>query len=217
MTKILKTRKFRLLLACISLLLLIDMIQESYAKYVSSAEADSDLTIASWAFIVNNQDVISNNDFSNSIVPVIDANTNIKTGYIAPTSTGYFDITIDSSDVEVAFDEEITFSPGQTNTVSDIVFTGYSLNNGTVTQFSDPTSPMITSSHNLNEQVTTNTYRIYIEWIDGTGEDMDNAADTQAAVNGIATITTNINFIQRASQNNSTPTPTPNPEPDPEP
>ena len=213
MNKIFKSCKFRLLLACISLLLLVDMIQESYAKYVSSAEADSDLTIASWAFLVNNQDVISNNDFSNTIVPVIDTNANIKAGYIAPTSTGYFDIVIDSSDVEVAFDEQISVSPGLTNSVTDIVFTGYKINNGNVTTFSNPANPTITTSHSLNEQVTTNTYRIYIEWVDGNGENMNNAADTQAAINGTATINTTIHFIQRASQSTPTPTPTPVPEP----
>jgi len=53
----------------------------------------------------------------------------------------------------------------------------------------------------LNEQTTVNTYRFYIEWIDGTGEQMDNDDDTQASVNGTAAITINLSFVQRASSN----------------
>ena len=105
MDKLLKNRKFRLLLACISLLLLVDMIQDSYAKYISSAEASSNLTIARWAFMVNNQDVLNNSNFSTTIQPIIDSNPNIASGVIAPTSTGHFDVTIDSSNVGVAYDE----------------------------------------------------------------------------------------------------------------
>ena len=203
MIKLFKSRKFRLLLACISLLLLLDMIQDSYAKYVSSAEADSDLTIASWAFQVNNQDVIDDNDFSATITPVIDSNSNIKAGVIAPTSTGHFDITIDSSDVEVAFNEQISLSAGSTNSVSDLVFTGYTLNSGSLVTFVNTSTPSITTSHALNEQTTTNTYRFFIEWIDGNGESMDNDDDTAASINGTATINVTINFIQSASQNQS--------------
>lgn len=199
MNRFFKNRKFRLLLASISLLLLVDMIQETYAKYISSAEANSAFTIANWSFLVNEQDVITNSDFSNTIIPVIDANNNIKTGYIAPTSTGYFDITIDSSNVGVAFDEEISLLSGTNNTVSDIIFTGYKINDGDLVELSNNTNPTITINHNLNEIETINTYRFYIKWHDGENENMNNAADTQAATNGTASVKTNIRFIQRAS------------------
>ena len=225
MNRIIKNRKFRLLLACISLLLLVDMIQDSYAKYVSSAEAESNLTIASWAFLVNQQDVISNSNFSNTIVPVLNQNNNIKTGTIAPTSTGYIDVTIDSSDVEVAFSEQISLSTGNNNTVDDLIFTGYKLNNGQTIAFQNNTNPSITVNHNLNEIETVNTYRFYIEWDDGLNSTMDNADDVAASTSGIASIAVNINFTQIASQSNqgsgsdpgSNSDPGSGSEPDPEP
>lgn len=199
MDKLLKNRKFRLLLACISLLLLVDMIQESYAKYVSSAEASSNLTIARWAFMVNNQDVINNSNFSTTILPVIDSNPNIASGVIAPTSTGYFDVTIDSSNVGVSYDEEITLSTGTNNTVTDIMFTGYKINNEeSIVEFQNTTNPTFTISHPLTEQNKVNTYRFYIKWNDGTGETMNNTADTQATVDGNATVKINLRFIQKA-------------------
>ena len=122
MKNIFTNRKFRMLVACISLLLLINAVQETYAKYVSSADANSSFSIARWAFTVNNQDVVNNNNFSNTIVPTFDANPNIATGVIAPTSTGYIDVVIDSSNVGVAFDETITLARPGGSTVNDIVF-----------------------------------------------------------------------------------------------
>ncbi len=201
MNKFFNSRKFRLLLACISLLVLVDLVQDTYAKYVSSADANKGFAIARWAFTVNNQDIIANNNFSNVVVPVFDQNANIDSNVIAPTSTGYFDITVDSSNVDVAFNEVITLSLADTNTVTDLVFTGYKINNGTLTNFAN-NSTSITTTHALDEQTTINTYRIYIEWVDGENENMNNASDTQASVNGVAAVNVNINFIQNASQNN---------------
>lgn len=198
MDRIINNRKFRLLLACISLLILVNLVQETYAKYVSSADATSNLTIARWAFTVNNQDIIANNDFSNTIVPTFDQNANINSSVIAPTSTGYFDITIDSSNVDVAFDEVITLSKPNTNTVDDLVFTGYKKNNDEIINFGENTTS-ITTTHLLGETTTTNTYRFYIAWIDGTGEVMDNADDTEASQEGVAAVSVNIRFIQKAS------------------
>ncbi len=192
-----KNRLFRLLAACMSLLLLINMIEDTYAKYVSSAEAESTFTIARWAFTVNNQDVISNSDFSNTLVPVIDTNANIASGVIAPTSTGYFDITIDASNVGVSFDETITVTSGDDNTVTDLVFTGYTKNNGTLIPITN--SNTLTTTHLLSQNPTTTTYRFFIEWVDGNGETMDNEDDTQASIDGVASVNISIQFIQRAS------------------
>lgn len=197
MVKLFNNRKFRLLLAFISLLVLVDLVQDTYAKYVSSADANGNLTIARWAFTVNNQDVIANNDFSNTIVPVFDENSNISSNVIAPTSTGHFDITINSTNVDVSFNEVITLSKSNNNTVSDLVFTGYSINNGDILEFEDDT--VITNTHLLGEQNTINTYRFYIEWKDGDNEEMDNSQDTEATVNGTAAVNVNINFIQNAN------------------
>ena len=211
MLKIIGKRQFRLLLACIALLLLVNMIQDTYAKYISSASANSEFTIARWSFLVNTQDVLNNSDFSNTIVPHFDTNANIASGVIAPTSTGYFDIVINSTNVGVAFDETITLEQSSTNTVTDLVFTGYSLNNGNVVSLNDVTTATITSSHPLNEQNTVNTYRVYIKWNDNAlTETMDNSDDTDAAVNGEASIDINLNFVQSASVSNTPSTPDPN-------
>ena len=199
MEKLFHNRKFKLLIACLSLLLLLDLMQDTYAKYISSADATSNLTIARWAFLVNEEDVLNNSDFSNTIIPVFDSNANISEGVIAPTSTGYFDIEIDSSNVGVSFDETISLAKSSNNTVDDIVFIGYKKNNGNVVTFDNNTTS-ITTTHLLGEETTLNTYRFYIQWNDNeTTETMNNADDTEAAASGTAAISINIQFIQKAN------------------
>ncbi len=201
MDKIINNRKFRLLLAAISLFLLVDLVQDTYAKYISSADASSNFTIARWAFTVNQQDIINNQDFSNTIVPVFDENPNIGSDVIAPTSTGFFEIKIDSSNVGVSFDEEISLEKNSTNTVTDIVFTGYKKNDGELIPINDESTSSITTTHLLGEEKTVNTYKFYIKWLDGTGETMNNADDTEASINGVASIKVNIRFIQKPNSN----------------
>ena len=174
------------------------MIQSTYAKYVSSASATGKFTIAEWTFKVNNIDVVSGSNFSNIIVPTYDTNSNISTGVIAPTSTGYFDLVIDSSRVDVSYNQTITVSVGDDNTITDLKITGYKINNSETILFSG-TNNTITTTHNLSDTNTTNTYRIFIEWFDGTGETMNNAADTAAASDGVASVKVNLNFTQKAS------------------
>ena len=192
-----KTKKFKLLLAMISLLVLTNSIQESYAKYISSASSMSNFTIAQWTFIVNNQDVLENEDFSSTIVPVIDSNSNIKDGVIAPTSTGHFDINIDFSNVEVAFKEEVSITQDSETNVSDLVLTGYSVNGGP--KINIAAGDKITVNHALDDTSTTDNYRFFVEWVDGDGETMDNEADTEASEDGIAKVKVNLNFIQLAN------------------
>lgn len=198
MINVVNNRKIRFIIAFALLCLLLEMIQSTYAKYVSSASATGKFTIAEWTFKVNNIDVVSGSNFSNIIVPTYDTNSNISTGVIAPTSTGYFDLVIDSSRVDVSYNQTITVSVGDDNTITDLKITGYKINNSETILFSG-TNNTITTTHNLSDTNTTNTYRIFIEWFDGTGETMNNAADTAAASDGVASVKVNLNFTQKAN------------------
>lgn len=199
MRKILEKRQFRILLACISLLLLVNLMQETYAKYISTADASGSFTIAKWVFEVNDQDILANNDFSEVIVPVVEENNYIASGVIAPTGTAYFDITIDSTDVDVAYTENITVTKADDNTVSDLNIVGYKKNNGSLVSVSDPDEFSLSTDYALGDQGV-NTYRFYLEWDDTPQvENMDNAEDTEQTVDGVAAFTVTLNFVQKAS------------------
>lgn len=190
-----KLKKLYLLLALASLLLLVSVIQNTYAKYISKATANSNFTIASWNFKVNNQDINANSNFSNVIVPVFENNPNIKDNVIAPTSEGYFDINIDHSNVDVSFTEKINLNLSDTNTVSDLKITGYAINDGSIIEFN---GNEISTDCLLSDNVKINKYRIYVTWIDGDGQTMQNKDDTEATENGNASISVSLSFIQKA-------------------
>ncbi len=192
-------RKFKILLAAISLFLLIDLIQDTYAKYISSSGATGNFTIARWSFLVNGQDILNGQSFSTTIVPTFDSNVNIKDGVLAPTSTGSFEIVINSTNVDVSFDQVITLAKDSTNTVGDLVFLGYKKNNDAPVSLNNANTATITSTQLLSNQNKTNTYTIYIGWMDGQGETMNNAADTLAANNGVAKVSVTLQFTQKAT------------------
>jgi hypothetical protein len=196
MDNILRSKKVKILLAFTSLLLLVNSIQDSYAKYVSSASANGNFTIAEWTFKVNDQDILNESDFSSTIIPVIDANPNIKEGVIAPTSKGYFDVIVDHSRVGVSYKQDITLSYGE-DSITDMVFTGYTLNGGEVIDIGE--SNTVSVVHNLSDESTIDVYRFYVEWIDGTGETMNNQEDTEASANGTTSVKIDLHFIQQAN------------------
>lgn len=190
-------RKYKFIFLLLSILILMNLIQESYAKYISSASANGNFIIAQWAFKVNNQDVISNSNFSNKIVPVIDSNTHIKDGVIAPTSTGYIDLDVDFTNVAVDFTETIALSYQENSSVTDLIITGYQLNNGERIDFTDSAS--VSVNHSISDASKVDHFRFFIQWKDGTGETMNNQEDTLASVSGNAAVSVDINFIQKAN------------------
>ena len=156
-------KKLRLIVACISLLVCMTFIEDTYAKYVNGVDAVAQAGIARWKILVNNADIESGSLAAQTITPVFAGNTNIAANVIAPTSTGYYDIVIDSSNTDVSFDYTISSSINENSNVSDLVTTGYSINDGEVVNFT-----------NYNEDIEgtviygtlSTTIRVYVLWND---------------------------------------------------
>src|SRR5574344_2095381 len=132
-----KIKKFRLLIAFISLLICMTFIQETYAIYVNNVDGNAEMTIARWKIIVNNQDITNGSLANATITPVFAGNTNIKANVIAPTSTGYFDIVIDGTNTDVTFNYTISCAPNENSNVTDLVTTGYSIDGGNIVTFTN--------------------------------------------------------------------------------
>ena len=200
------------------------LFYNTYAKYISSIDSDATADVASWKIYVNNNDVTSGNSFSNIITPTFEGTSNIASGVIAPTAEGYFDIEIDASDTDVSLKYTITTSPNQDSVVSDIIISGYSIDNGPrqsitsgvtsgTSMTSEVTSPTSSTSTNDNFKVEGNilynsqdkdvSIRVYIKWNDdeNLGASMTNSQDTAATQgqNNLAKINVNINLMQIAN------------------
>lgn len=185
-------KKFVLLIACICLFLSITTLQDTYAKYTSSVNETTDISVARWRILVNNYDIRSSSTTSNLITPVFAGNTNIASGVIAPTSTGYFDIVIDATGTDLSFSYKINIENNVNSLVKDVVISNCTLNGSPITI----SNGEVTGNIRLSDQ-RVNTLRVYIEWLDNDGQTMDNAEDTSATGDGaVASINVNANFVQ---------------------
>lgn len=189
-------RKVILLAAFLCVFLCILTLQDTYAKYTSAVDETTDISIARWRILVNDYDIRSNASTENLITPVFSGNANIASGVIAPTAEGYFDIVVDATDTDLAFTYTISVSNSDDSPVSDIKVTNCTLNGSNIS-FEDD---VVTGTISLTDQ-RVNTIRVYIEWYDGTGENMNNQEDTSTTMltDSVAKINVNANFTQVSS------------------
>ena len=190
-------KKIIFLIFCVSILLCILTMQETYAKYSTSNNATSNMSIARWRILVNNFDVRNDLSAETVIQPVFSGNNNISDGYIAPTANGYFDIIIDATETDVTFDYQISLNQNASNQVVDLVITGYSLDNGEVINCNNSN---ITGTINKTDANKTKQVRVFVTWNDGEGSTMNNEADTNTTGdNATAKMDVNLHFIQKAN------------------
>lgn len=60
-----------------------------------------------WQKLVNNNDITNEKTSSITLIPVLEENINVSLNSIVPSSRGYFDINIDTTNVDVSFDYTI--------------------------------------------------------------------------------------------------------------
>lgn len=191
-----KDKKIKLLIAFIALFICIIQIKETYAKYIESKNGDAEFNVAGWKIKINNSDITDGASLSSLINPVYESNSNIKDGVIAPGSQGYFDINIDATNTEVSFNYEITITPSQESDVTDLTIYAYKIDDGAIINTNN-NSNTITNRINNIDQNKTLTIRLFFKWLDGEGEQMNNAADTAASVGeGTGKINVNAKFTQ---------------------
>ncbi|MBQ2835276.1 MAG: hypothetical protein IJE68_00335 [Clostridia bacterium] len=171
-------KKFLLLLIGICICVLLFFIVQIYAKYITSTEGNTSLTIANWNILVNNMSIMTDSDISNSIVPVFPGTDHIASGIIAPTAEGYFDLNLDFSNVDVSFQYDISVSADENSCVQDLVAIGYALDDGEKIIFENYNTP-ISEIIELSSELDTRKVRVYIKWNDDeSSQTMANDADT---------------------------------------
>lgn len=186
-----KYKKATIFLALISLFYCVTLIQETYAKYITSATGTTNMTFAKWNIIINNQDIQNNSNFGNTIIPEFENNQNIKEGVLAPTSVGKFDIELDMTEVDVSVEYRISAEISKTNTVTDLKIISYEINGIEQPYIEEITNQILQTDTNKKVKIT-----FKVEWVEGESETMNNEADTLAAKQGIASIDVKANFTQ---------------------
>lgn len=170
----------------------------SLAKYRKQIDGNINVNIAKWNIKINNEDVLNQSNLTADIIPSFPGDSHTAPNVIAPGGTGYCDLAIDATDVDVDFTYAITFSTSQDSAITDLRITGYILNpsatNTTITPYNSATPVGGTITHNT----ALTTIRIYFTWYDGNDNNMSNADDTDAAIDSTseALINASITFAQ---------------------
>lgn len=189
----------KIILAFVSLVFSISLIQETYAKYQTTATGETSIKIARWNIKVNEQDILLNSAVTEAITPVFIGNDNTKADVIAPRAEGYFDIIMDTTNVDVSFRYTISTSPNLESSVTDLIVTGYSINGSEITNV-DGNMTNVTNTVLYTDTNKINTVRVYIKWNDDETSTMTNADDTNASLSlKDASINALINFTQIAN------------------
>ncbi len=189
--------KFISIFIIIVLLAFLYLGVNTYSKYRKQVAAKGEATVARWLIKVNTEDIKGKTQLTNNITPVWDANSYVKDDLIAPGSTGYFEITIDATQVDVDFNYEIENLNDSTAALPDLIITSYQINGGTETT---------TTGNRITGEIAKNTnstvIKAYIKWNDDPAtQSMDNQADTTFAqqADTTADISLRLKFTQKTA------------------
>lgn len=188
--------RIKILLVFIPLSFLFCVMSNTYSRYVADATGNLKMSFAQWQILINNEDITNNTSSSIVLTPVIDTNDYVKSNKIAPSSTGYFDININPSNVDVSFNYSINLKVLNEN-MPDLMITKYAILNNAFDEKKDTITYTdiennlirgsldlkdITVATNSDELITPNfepfTIRICFEWYEGKDEKMNDEADT---------------------------------------
>ena len=182
--------KLKLLIVCFMLIILVSLMSNTFSKYVSSADGDLNVSFAKWQILVNNLDISEAANSEILFVPVIDSNNEVEENSVAPSSSGFFDIAIDPSNVALSFNYNITFSI-ENDDIPDLMISEYA-----ILPVDDSPIEKISLDNNIIEKdmiydpenpFKPFTIRLFFKWYEGENELMDDLADTEigtvAAIN----------------------------------
>ena len=176
-----KKKYYLLVVAIFSIYMTLSMIGETYAKYISSARSTTLTSIARWKIVVNTHDISLGGSTTNFITPVFPGTEHIKEGVIAPNVEGYFDLVLDSTNVDVSFNYKISMVQNTHNPVKELVATKYTIDGGEEIFFEDGMQE-INKTVFLNTPERINNIRVYVKWDDNLNI-MNNMDDTDATIN----------------------------------
>lgn len=204
------TKKIKYLLLLMSLSITLCVMSNTYSKYAADTTGNLEASFAKWQILVNTEDITDGVEKNLNITPTIDENTNVAANKLAPASTGYFDIDIDPSNVEVSFNYRITLN-ALNEDMPDVKITKYAIldsnyQDGDEIIKNNVIDNIITGTKNYSVSgFEPFTVRVYFEWVEGDGESMNDAADTVVGHNAINAetdsieMTASIHFEQKIS------------------
>lgn len=200
-------KRIKVILILLTLSVTLSFMSDTYSRYVVDANSNIEISFAKWQILVNETDISTNNTSNITFEPTIEKNENVADNKMAPSSTGYFDIEIDPTNVDVSFKYSINLDIDNEN-IPDLVITKYTIIPESYTE-KDVIVYNYLENNKLENTLTYNnspfekfTVRVYFQWYEGENELMSDEIDTQIA-NSDTTfkINASINFEQVIKDN----------------
>ena len=180
-----RKKKLRVLeiLCIISLLFTIFSIRRTYARYFEKVDTTYQTHIKRWLIKINDLNIHEAKSLSEVVQPVLVENENMNNNNtLVPGRTGYFDMMIDYTYVDLAFEYEFSIEQLNETQLKDFEIYGYEIVDGdksTVTE-TKQIKGVIDPDKDLNSaKEKKRDIRILFRWNDGDGSIMDNKLDTQ--------------------------------------
>lgn len=172
------------ILCIISILITILSIQRTYAKYFEKVGTTYQTNIKRWLINVNSYNIHEMTELNQVMQPIFVENANMNSNdTLVPGRTGYFEMLIDYSSVDLAFEYEFSIEQLNATPLDDFEIYGYEIidadGTSTVTETNlikgmiDPTTEVDSNGDKKRE------IRVLFRWNDDTGSSMNNLADTQ--------------------------------------
>lgn len=180
-----KTRlKIISILCILSLIITVISIQKTYAKYFEKVGTTYQTNLKRWLVNVNSKIIHEQTDLNQVMQPVIVENENMNTNNtLVPGRTGYFEMLIDYSAVDLAFEYEFFIDQLNENKLTDFEIYGYEVvdadGTSTITETKtikgviDPSVDLDSNGDRKKD------IKVLFRWNDGDGSTMNNTADTE--------------------------------------
>jgi hypothetical protein len=120
------TKRIKIILILFTLSVTLSFMSNTYSRYVADTTGNVTMEFANWQILINNEDITNGETSIIELTPHIYKSAHVKENTIAPSSKGYFDITINPENVDVSFEYNLTLEVLNEN-MPDILVTKYSI------------------------------------------------------------------------------------------
>lgn len=113
------------ILCIISVLITVLTIQRTYARYFEKVDTTYATNIKRWVINVNNKNVHEQETLNQVMQPILVEDENINSDVLVPGREGYFEMFIDYSSVDLAFEYEFSIEQLNETPLEDFEIYGY--------------------------------------------------------------------------------------------
>lgn len=168
------------ILCIISILITIFSIQRTYAKYYEKVDSTYQTGIKRWLINVNTYNIHEMNELSQVMQPILVDDENMNNNILVPGRTGYFEMALDYSAVDLTFEYEFNIEQLNKKPLEDFEIYGYEVigadGTSTVTETKkikgviDPTTEVDSNGEKKRN------IRILFRWNDENADTTDSAS-----------------------------------------